>query len=349
MTLRFAIGLIALIAFSLAAKRAVAEEFTVQPGDFPESSSVGVKLSALISRDSDDSALSGRATIDLIWEDGEISQATIVDMELELDDKIDLSLLFGTFSGTIEPGAAKVRMLEPGFSTPVTSNQFSQIENEFILEGEILLNDEVYNIEDFGPIFADLNDIEILTTPDIISTNANLDLSFDASEAAGGIPVQIDVQGSVLATYLQGDFNENRILDAGDIDLIATAISDENDDSIYDLTRNGIVDEADRVYLVQDRLQTSFGDANLDGQFNSVDFVVVFQRGQYEDEVPLNSGWADGDWNGDAEFNSSDLVVAFQGGGWSNQANTGALVPEPSCVTLLLPVSLLIWTRIRRQ
>jgi hypothetical protein len=58
------------------------------------------------------------------------------------------------------------------------------------------------------------------------------------------------------------------------------------------------------------------GDANLDGTFDSQDLVSVFQSNHYEDEIRLNSRWADGDWNGDGEFDSSDLVRAFQIGGF---------------------------------
>ncbi len=56
------------------------------------------------------------------------------------------------------------------------------------------------------------------------------------------------------------------------------------------------------------------GDSNNDGLFNSDDMVVVFQAGEYEDEIPGNSTWEEGDWNGDGDFNSDDMVYAFQAG-----------------------------------
>ncbi len=61
-------------------------------------------------------------------------------------------------------------------------------------------------------------------------------------------------------------------------------------------------------------LHVLYGDANLDGQFNSADCVYIMQLGQYEDGVPFNSHWGSGDWNGDGEFSTSDFVVAFQQG-----------------------------------
>ena len=56
------------------------------------------------------------------------------------------------------------------------------------------------------------------------------------------------------------------------------------------------------------------GDANRDGRFDSVDFVQVFQAGEYEDGIPGNSTWEEGDWNGDGDFDSADFVLAFQTG-----------------------------------
>ncbi|MFC1758030.1 hypothetical protein ACFL2H_04585 [Planctomycetota bacterium] len=59
-------------------------------------------------------------------------------------------------------------------------------------------------------------------------------------------------------------------------------------------------------------LDTSFGDANLDGVFDSADLVLVFQAGVYEDSAAAN--WAQGDWSGDGKFDTQDLVLAFRDG-----------------------------------
>ena len=87
-------------------------------------------------------------------------------------------------------------------------------------------------------------------------------------------------------------------------------------EDMFDLNSDRTVDQADYRIWVKDLRQTWFGDANLDGEFNSGDLVAVFQAGEYEDVEEYNSGWATGDWNGDGVFDSSDLVVAFQDGGY---------------------------------
>ena len=100
---------------------------------------------------------------------------------------------------------------------------------------------------------------------------------------------------------------------------------------------DGAVDEADRNVWVKELKGTWFGDANLDGVFNVDDLLLVFQHGQYDDQVPDNAGWLEGDWNGDGTFGSSDFVAAFQDGGFELGPRVAAnSVPEPSAVVLIL-------------
>jgi M6 family metalloprotease-like protein len=100
------------------------------------------------------------------------------------------------------------------------------------------------------------------------------------------------------------------------IDSIFSTIRNNLHLEAFDLNEDRQVNQLDADFLIHDILETDFGDANLDGQFNSSDLVAVFQRGRYEDNIPGGAGWADGDWNGDGEFNSADFVKAFQTGGY---------------------------------
>lgn len=114
-----------------------------------------------------------------------------------------------------------------------------------------------------------------------------------------------------------------------------------------DLDHDGDVDIADRRLWVYDVRGTYFGDSNLDGRFDSADFVHVFQGGQYEDSLTENSTWATGDWNGDSEFDSADMVLAFQEGGYEQMASGAASVPEPSSA-LLIALGAAVWAARRR-
>jgi hypothetical protein len=64
----------------------------------------------------------------------------------------------------------------------------------------------------------------------------------------------------------------------------------------------------------EEPIERIIGDVNHDGIFNSSDFVLLFQNGEYEDGIPGNSTFDEGDWNGDGDFTTADFVVAFQAG-----------------------------------
>jgi hypothetical protein len=132
---------------------------------------------------------------------------------------------------------------------------------------------------------------------------------------------------------IEGDFNGNGILDAGDIDQLSAQVRSNTNDSLYDLNADALVDDLDRQFWVHDLKQTYFGDAGLNGTFDSTDLVQVLASGEYEDDVELNSTWLTGDWDGDGEFTSGDLVVALADGGYEVDP---AAVPEPAGVLLAM-------------
>jgi hypothetical protein len=134
-----------------------------------------------------------------------------------------------------------------------------------------------------------------------------------------------------------GDFNGDQQLAVADLQLVADAVRTQNVFETLDLTGDGNVDLDDHAYWVHEIKGTTFGDANLDRQFDSSDLVQVFQAGQYEDTLDGNSGWATGDWNADGDFTSADLIVAFQDGGYEQSLRAVATaVPEPAGSLLLL-------------
>ncbi|MCA9197073.1 MAG: DUF4457 domain-containing protein [Planctomycetales bacterium] len=147
---------------------------------------------------------------------------------------------------------------------------------------------------------------------------------------------------------LRGDFDGSGVLDAADIDALSAVVQADTDEGRFDLDANGQVDELDRIVWVEELKNTWFGDSNMDGEFNSSDFVQIFTRGQFEDNVPNNSGWADGDWNGDGDFTTADFVAAFSDGGFEVGPRTDvAAVPEPSSLTLVIGGVLLLLPRRR--
>ena len=91
---------------------------------------------------------------------------------------------------------------------------------------------------------------------------------------------------------------------------------------------------------------TWLGDSNFDSEFNSQEFVQVFQTGKYE--TGQNASWAGGDWDANGMFDSADFVIAFTDGGYEQGPRLdAAAAPEPSG-TLLLLIGLPLWSICRR-
>ncbi len=148
----------------------------------------------------------------------------------------------------------------------------------------------------------------------------------------------------VLQDTVAGDFNADGQLDQEDVDRLANRGRTRKafDPNFFlpmldlDQDQQG-PDQADLALWAKSLKGTYFGDANLDGHFDSLDMVNVFQAGQYQDAIDDNSGWATGDWNADGDFTSEDFVVAFQDGGYELTASPTAAVPEPRT---LVPIAL---------
>ena len=149
-------------------------------------------------------------------------------------------------------------------------------------------------------------------------------------------------------TLNPGDLDNDYQITVADINRLTAAALAPTPDPSGDLNFDGLVDQQDRRIWVHNLAHTSFGDANLDGEFDSADMVHVFQAGQYEDFIGKNSTWATGDWDGNYEFETGDIVLAFQDGGFQRGSRaTRYTVPEPSSLFLVL-LSLIVRYASRR-
>jgi hypothetical protein len=115
----------------------------------------------------------------------------------------------------------------------------------------------------------------------------------------------------------KGDVTGDGRITVADIDALYNVVKGRTaPSSIYDLDSDSNYDQDDVAYFLHVLMGTWYGDANLNGSYDSSDLTIVFTAGEYEDSTANNSTWADGDWNGDLEFTSADLVTAFTDGGY---------------------------------
>ena len=158
-----------------------------------------------------------------------------------------------------------------------------------------------------------------------------------------------------------GDLDADDALDADDVDMLASRIGRRGSragwlpDAAFDMNGDSRVSVEDHRTWVKDLVHTWYGDADLNGMFNSADFVQVFQAGTYEvgwvgrfGNIHNQASWSEGDWNGDGLFNSDDFITAFQDGGYEQGPRTDvAAVPEPAAWTLLV-IGFVLWLFSRR-
>lgn len=138
----------------------------------------------------------------------------------------------------------------------------------------------------------------------------------------------------------RADFDYDGYLTAQDIDLLAAAIRDpESPIGRYDLSDDGLLSLDDLRVMVRRALGTHFGDSNLDGRFDTADFVKVLRAGKYELGPDHPAGWEEGDWNGDGFFDVADLVFVLQEGGYESGPSPAATPLAASAIDQLLSLA----------
>jgi hypothetical protein len=129
--------------------------------------------------------------------------------------------------------------------------------------------------------------------------------------------------------YAFGDVNHDGVVNAADIDAIYRNFGGG---SQYDLNDDGVVDQADVTFELQQIFHTSYGDADLNGNTDFVDFQALLTH--WQASGPL-VGWADGDFNGDGTVDFLDFQILlnyWNPGGWNFAPSQ---VPEPGTWVLL--------------
>ena len=165
------------------------------------------------------------------------------------------------------------------------------------------------------------NGWDVTHLPGILPTNLSYtevfqDLTVDGSRLSGGglgdAVLSCPTCAAEPVPAVAGDITFDDQLDVLDIDMMAHEIRRGSTSGLFDVNSDGTVNYDDILFVVYDLMDTSIGDANLDGAFDSQDLIEIFQAGTFEDPLSEVVGWAQGDWNFDGRFTSSDLVVAFQ-------------------------------------
>jgi hypothetical protein len=100
-----------------------------------------------------------------------------------------------------------------------------------------------------------------------------IDFLLDAGSLIGS-ELYIDNVHLTTTPGIAGDLDRNGRRDSRDIDLMFAALRADWSNPEYDLDQSGTVTAADADYLIEHLFGTYYGDANLDGKVDAMDFSV---------------------------------------------------------------------------
>ncbi len=220
----------------------------------------------------------------------------------------------GALLGQINDGAAYrsfIDVIEVGFDSNVAASlggasltlHNDTTNQDVVIATAPITYDPVLNIASW--------DLSALTLPDGAYTATLVASQVNAS----GRPLDGDGDGMGGDDYnftfnvLAGDLNGDNVVNAVDIDLLSVEARGPASALGYDLTSDGLINQADRTHLVEVIIGTFFGDATLDWSVSIGDLTIL--AGNFNDgNAPY--GWADGDFNGDGNISIGDLTLLSQ-------------------------------------
>jgi hypothetical protein len=144
-----------------------------------------------------------------------------------------------------------------------------------------------------------------------------------------------DPLGTFTFRLRTGDFDGSGVLDAADINLLSAAVREGETDSAFDVNGDGVLDERDRHYWIEQLKGTSFADTNLDGVVDGSDFNVW-----NDNNGARNTLWESGDSNGDGNTDDADFFH-WQANAFMGPTGQPSSVPEPLGATLLISGALI--------
>lgn len=148
---------------------------------------------------------------------------------------------------------------------------------------------------------------------------------------------EVAVSAMTSANRAFCDLEGDGVCNAEDIDRLNVFIAGGSEESLYDLNRDGIVNEDDREFMLTELMDAKPGDGDLDGVVDFADFLNVSKN------FGGNGGWADGDFSGDRIIGFPDFLLLSQYFGEGARVES---VPEPSSV-ISFTLGLIIFTQRR--
>ena len=170
---------------------------------------------------------------------------------------------------------------------------------------------------------ADISSGDVLTVPAIGAGTPQIVVPVSA--------IGLDFDDELDGLDVLCDYNNDNVVNELDIDILRAGISSGSTSPIHDINDDGSVTDADFAAKIHEVLGTEFGDANLDGFINFIDFVTVSNNFGV-----VGTGWAQGNFNLDQLTDFVDFALMSNNFGFvASSTIAPATVPEPAVVLML--------------
>lgn len=193
------------------------------------------------------------------------------------------------------------------------------------------------------------NSFELVTANNGFAAGFN---TFDTVDfpTVGGLSFEVDYTATsvllnVVSLMTSGDFNGDGNFDCQDIDSLVSEIANGTNNSLFDVTGDGLVNVADRdEWLAQAGAANLpsgspylLGDADLDGFVDGTDFLA-WNSSKFSN----TAAWCSGDFTADGVVDGADFLA------WNSNKFTSAdalAVPEPAVGGLLLLLACVVFKK----
>lgn len=166
--------------------------------------------------------------------------------------------------------------------------------------------------------------VDIPGTGDFLDSLGNR--IYDPHETSGSGGFDLEAVGLIHAAA-RGDIDRNGLIDTGDIDSLAAAISAGASDLKYDYNDDMSVSLGDLDDLLAEQFGSLLGDLDFDGVVGPADLDLLLAG--YGD----SGRYVDGDLTGDGKVDFADWVRLSHR--YGQQLGNPEIIPEPSSLLLL--------------